>query len=118
MHNPFQEIAERLNSIESILADLQKVATSATTPIEPELLDVAQAASFLRLTTQTVYDKVHARTLPHVKQGNRIYFFKDELIGWLKAGRQQTVEQQTDQAREVIAASVARRQRKGGRSSS
>lgn len=87
MNNPFQELADRLSRIETLLADHLANTPGRVTGTEPELLDVAGAAEFLRLSTQTIYDKVHSDTLPYVKQGNRLYFFKDELVGWLKSAR-------------------------------
>lgn len=91
MNNPFQELADRLGRIETMLADLTNQPTNPASA-ETELLDVAGAAKLLRLTPQTIYDKVHNDTLPHVKRNARLYFFKDELIFWLKAARPTTAE--------------------------
>ncbi|MBR8840980.1 MAG: helix-turn-helix domain-containing protein [Stigonema ocellatum SAG 48.90 = DSM 106950] len=112
MNNPFQELADRLLVIESLLINITQLAVTESPKVESDPLNVAQAAQFLGLTNQTVYDKVHKGTLPHVKQGNRIYFFKDELIQWLKSGRQKTTDDLVAQTKAIVTSSGTTRRRK------
>lgn len=115
MNNPFQDLADKLNNIEGILQELKQSPIYTPTNAETELLDVSQTAQFLRLTTQTVYDKIHNGTLPYVKQGNRIYFFKDELILWLKSGRLKTDDLLQEEVREITSTALSTRQRRRAR---
>ncbi|MVM29300.1 helix-turn-helix domain-containing protein [Spirosoma sp. HMF4905] len=115
MNNPFQELADRLANIESLLTGLAQSPALTPTKIESDPLNVSQVAQLLGLTNQTIYDKVHDNTLPHVKQGNRIYFFRDELIQWLKSGRQQTSDELQAKASQVVGTTLSTRRRRGGR---
>ncbi len=38
----------------------------------------------------TIYSLCHQRLLPHSKQGKQLYFSRNELIEWLKAGKRKT----------------------------
>ncbi len=51
--------------------------------IIPDILDVKQAAEFLRLKIATLYEKTSEKTIPHFKKGKKLYFKRDELQDWV-----------------------------------
>ncbi|WP_207430570.1 helix-turn-helix domain-containing protein [Sabulibacter ruber] len=55
-----------------------------------QLLTITEAAKFLSLAKQTLYGLVQRRAIPVCKQGKRLYFPKDELTEWIRAGRKKT----------------------------
>lgn len=55
-----------------------------------ELLTVGQTAEFLSLTVPTVYLLVRKKEISVCKRGKRLYFLRDDLIGWVKLGRLKT----------------------------
>lgn len=81
------ELHEKINRIERLLLERQEPAK------EEEILTVAQAAAFLKLSVGTVYLKVSTSEIPVNKRGNRLYFYKSELEEWIKGGRQKTVSE-------------------------
>ncbi|MHB8258705.1 MAG: helix-turn-helix domain-containing protein [Bacteroidia bacterium] len=56
----------------------------------PEILDVKQAAEFLRLKITTLYEKTSEKTIPHFKKGNKLYFNREELQAWVQEGKVKT----------------------------
>jgi excisionase family DNA binding protein len=51
---------------------------------EPEpWIGVPEAATHLACKPQRIYDLVHARAIPHRKDGSRLLFRRSELDGWL-----------------------------------
>ena len=38
----------------------------------------------------TIYALVSARQIPHLKQGKRLYFSRNDLIDWLRQGKRKT----------------------------
>jgi hypothetical protein len=66
------------------------IADSVSSPIASESnedvpLNVEQACHFLGdMPKPTLYFKCSKGDMPHVKQGGRLYFFKKELVGWLR----------------------------------
>lgn len=48
-------------------------------------LNVDQACQFLGdMPKPTLYFKCNKGDMPHIKQGGRLYFFKKDLINWLR----------------------------------
>lgn len=56
-----------------------------------ELLTVSDAAKLLKLSVATIYTKVCKNEIPANKQGKRLYFYRTELLNWIKAGRIKTI---------------------------
>ena len=57
-----------------------------------QLLTVEQASQFLSLSVPTIYSKVSRGELPVCKPAGskRVYFSKEDLLKYIKKGRQQT----------------------------
>jgi excisionase family DNA binding protein len=55
-----------------------------------EILNIQEASKLLNLTVSTIYSKVCKREIPVKKQGKRIYFYRHELMKWIKSGRVKT----------------------------
>jgi excisionase family DNA binding protein len=64
----------------------------------PDILDVKQAAEYLRLKITTLYEKTSEKTIPHFKKGNKLYFKRDELQAWVQEGKVSTYEEMQSQA--------------------
>ncbi len=81
------QLHEKLENIERLLnaQSNQNPTTSQST-----LLTVREAAEFLSLAVPTVYSMVSKGKLPYMKRSKRLYFDRDELLAYLKKGRQQT----------------------------
>jgi len=56
----------------------------------PQILDVKQAAKFLRLEITTLYEKTSRKLIPHSKRGNKLYFNSSELKAWIEQGKVKT----------------------------
>lgn len=93
IHNPFEEISERLQRIENCLAALKNDRTAKSDPKEEKFITISEAASFLHLAVPTVYGLVHRSEIPVYKRNNRLYFSEVQLINWIKAGRRQTTQE-------------------------
>jgi hypothetical protein len=55
--------------------------------IDNDLLDLREAAAFLKRTPRALYNLVHKGKLPHFKHCNRLRFSKKELEASIKASR-------------------------------
>lgn len=60
---------------------------------EEELLNVEEAAAFLKVKADTIYAWVHMRRIPFRKHGSRLVFSKWELQEWSKAQAVRPLEQ-------------------------
>jgi len=67
-------------------------------PISDKLLTIQEAAELLHLSVPTIYGLVHRLEIPVSKKGKRLYFSKEELTKWVKAGRRKTIDEITSEA--------------------
>ena len=82
-------------------------------PPPDELLTAVQTADFLSLELSTIYSLVNQKAIPYMKpNGKRLYFSKQELIGWIKSGRKKTVSEMASDATNYLRKSPKRKEKK------
>jgi excisionase family DNA binding protein len=100
MNNPFEVIEARLDSIETLLLDLNHKPIERIQEVDKnELLTVQDTAKFLTLSVATIYSLISKGEIPVMKRSKRCYFSKVDLINYLKQGRRKTnleIEQEAD----------------------
>ncbi|MDX2190512.1 MAG: helix-turn-helix domain-containing protein [Bacteroidota bacterium] len=103
MNNPFELIEARLDNIETLLLDIKHQPKSQSEqPQSDELLTVQDTAKFLSLSVPTVYTLISKGELPVMKRSKRCYFFKVELINYLKQGRKMTLAETAIEAENYL----------------
>ncbi len=86
-------ILNKLTVIESLLEEANQ-----TKP-----LTLLEAAKFLNLSQSHLYKLTSERKIPHFKpSGNNIYFYKSELLQWLKRNPARTREETEEKAASYI----------------
>lgn len=70
-----------------------KNQTAAASPPSDKILTAGQASKFLSLSRDRVYRLTQKKAIPHMKRGTRTFFSEQELIAWLKEGRQKTIKE-------------------------
>lgn len=50
------------------------------------LLTLNEVATLLGKSSSTIYAMTSDKRIPYHKRGNKLYFFKDEIIGWIEQG--------------------------------
>lgn len=94
--NILKRIDERLDIIEDILIDrIQKEAP------EMDFIGANEACEILKISLATLYSKVSLREVPFYKKGNRLHFSKLELIEWIQEGKNKTIDDINEKAREI-----------------
>ena len=89
------QLTNELQELKNLL--LQKVNSN------PEIetpLNIKDVSKLTELSLPTLYGYVQRNEIPFYKKGNRLKFFKSEIIDWIKTGKQKTikeVEADTDQ---------------------
>ena len=73
-----------LNSIRTVLNEKSLKLTPHHN--EERFFNINEAASFLRLATQTIYGFTSKREIPFIKKGKKLYFKKSALEAWLAEG--------------------------------
>lgn len=88
----FDQIPVMMNKIHDKLEHLEKLILRFSNVEEnkEEILNIQEASKLLDLSVSTIYSKVCKREIPVNKQGKRIYFYRHELMKWIKSGRVKT----------------------------
>jgi len=90
------ELFYKLDKIEQLLNN------QINQPETDNLLTIQEAGELLKLTVPTLYGYVHRSEIPYSKSKKRLWFSKQELIEWIKAGRKRTVSEINSQANELL----------------
>ena len=62
-------------------------------PEQEELpISVEEVSAITGLSTKTIYLKAADRSIPSMKRGGRLYFYKSEVLAWLKKGKRKMKE--------------------------
>jgi hypothetical protein len=62
-----------------------------TAPLPKKPLCIDDAAALIGLSKHTVYGKINE--IPHIKKGKKLIFFEEDLINYLKSGKQKTISE-------------------------
>lgn len=90
-NNPFKTLNDKLDKLQYSFDELQTNSDSAI--LEPDLLNVKQASTFLKQSEGTLYNNALKGTIPSYKKFGKRYFLKSELLDWIKKGKQKTKRQ-------------------------
>ncbi|WP_420151523.1 helix-turn-helix domain-containing protein [Spirosoma sp.] len=78
----FQQLQDDVYTIkEMVSALIEQQSPPVPAPIEYKPLSISDAAEFLGIAEQTIYQNI--KRIPHRKKFGRLYFFKDELLAYL-----------------------------------
>lgn len=88
--NPFELIDARLSDIERLLIDIKHRPHDDVTN---DFLTISEAARFLELSKSTLNNKVSRAEIPVMKRSGKVYFYRQDLIEYLKSGRRKTIDQ-------------------------
>jgi excisionase family DNA binding protein len=88
----FDQIPVMMNKIHDKLEHLEKliIRISIVEENKDEILNIQEASKLLNLSISTIYSKVCKSEIPVNKQVKRIYFYRHELMKWIKSGRVKT----------------------------
>jgi excisionase family DNA binding protein len=111
--NDFLLTPIRLNELETLIENSVRKALITKAEQHPspadELMTIEQAADFLSLTKPTLYSKVSKGELPVMKRSKRLYFSRQDLIDYIKAGRRKSNAEIASSADEYLTQKKKRR---------
>lgn len=91
--DPEEERNKTLKGIEVLLNDFknsfeQNPQTQIETPLQ-----IDEVALMTGYTKPTLYLYCQKNTLPHYKKNGRLFFFKSEIVEWIRKGKQKTLKE-------------------------
>lgn len=84
--------------LEELILKSIKTALQLHTPLKTatpykHIFDANEAAQFLQISKHTLYRMTSNNEVPHFKRGRKLYFKRSELLKWIEAGKQKTVDE-------------------------
>lgn len=80
MENPFEIILEKLDRIEKAIEKLNSNDPLAHTNNPMNIKDLS---AYLKMSASAIYKFTSAGTIPHYKNGKRLFFKRDEINEWI-----------------------------------
>jgi excisionase family DNA binding protein len=84
-------VAEILKGQSELKALLLQKAEPQPEPDNP--ISIKEVAELTGLTVPTLYGYCQRNEISYHKKGNRLYFFKSEIIEWIKTGKNKTLKE-------------------------
>lgn len=88
-----EAIAEMYKKMSALERLIHKHFNTPKEEQKEKLMSIKDASKFLNLSVPTIYSKVSRNEIPYMKRGKRLYFSNKDLMNYLKAGRNKTIEQ-------------------------
>jgi len=90
--------------VASLVHEISQIKKLLTNKAQPEDLpvNIDTACLILGLTKPTIYRYTSEGTIPHMKKGKRLYFYKKDLVKYLESGRVKTKAEIIDSADEYL----------------
>ncbi|AUC82259.1 helix-turn-helix domain-containing protein [Lacinutrix sp. Bg11-31] len=82
------DVAEVKKDLKELKALIEKAETKSLTD-DPQTID--EIVKLSGYTKPTLYGYCQKNTIPHHKKNGRLFFFKSEIIDWIKEGKQKTI---------------------------
>lgn len=101
----FDNLPQAVTQVFNKLETIERLLLSKGSEPQPEpdaLLTVQQAATLLNLSVPTIYGLTQRAEIPVCKRRKRLYFSKQELTDWVRAGRKKTLAETAAEATQYI----------------
>jgi len=92
-------LSDKMDAIDRKLDLLISAPQEATD--QHTVLDIKEASELIGKTIGTIYSLTSQKAIPYSKRGNKLYFFKDELLAWIKAGGKADIDFRNDDNRDA-----------------
>ena len=91
----FEQLPKAVTILTNEISELKKLLLEKSdSKIESNNpLKIKEVAKLTSLTVSTLYGYVQRCEIPFHKKNNRLYFFKSEIIDWIKTGKQKTLKE-------------------------
>jgi excisionase family DNA binding protein len=71
----------------------QQLAAISNEPKEELPINIVEASKITGLAKATIYSKMSRREIPGYRRGNRLFFYRSELLQWIRTGKRTTKDE-------------------------
>ena len=80
------ELLTKVDYVISRLDEKKDADGSSPTQDDDQMMTMDEACQFIGKKRSTMYSLTSERRIPYRKRGNKLYFFKKELVDWIQSG--------------------------------
>lgn len=80
MENPFEIILERLDRIEK---EIEKLSANDPLANANDPMDIKALSAYIKTSPSAIYKFTSEGSIPHYKNGKRLYFKREEINEWI-----------------------------------
>ena len=80
------ELLGKVDYLISRLENLKDADNASDREQENQMMTMDEACKFIGKKRSTMYSLTSERRIPFRKRGNKLYFFKKELVEWIQSG--------------------------------
>lgn len=91
-----QDVAEVKKDLKDLKAFLLIMAESQIQADDPKPIE--EIEKLTGYTKNTIYGYCRENKIPHHKKNGRLFFFKSEIIDWIKEGKRKTIQEVEEDA--------------------
>ena len=91
----FEHLPKLVADLKTEVKEMKALLLQKAEP-QPEInnpIGIKDVAKLTGLTVPTLYRYCQQNEIPYQKKGNRLYFFREEIVAWIKTGRQKTLRE-------------------------
>ena len=112
MENPFKSIEQKLDRLQFTVDELQ-IINQSKNKSDSDILGVKEASKLLGLAEGSLYNMALTGKIPSYKEFGKRYFFKSELIDWIRKGKKKTKEKLIEEVNQNLSDLKKAKGRKG-----
>ena len=80
------ELLTKVDYVISRLDEKKDAAEASENTNDDQMMTMDEACQFIGKKRSTMYSLTSERRIPYRKRGNKLYFFKKELVEWIQSG--------------------------------
>lgn len=82
------------------LAEIKLLVQKEDVVVAPKKVPIGinEVSALIGKAKPTIYTLVRERKIPCYKNGKKLYFFEDELLGWISKGKKKTLQEITEES--------------------
>ena len=88
LREEFDQLKEQIEELKILIIKEKQVVKEVENPLR-----IKEVAKYLTKSTATIYGYVQQKKIPHYKRGNKLWFFKTEILDWIKTGKVKTTKE-------------------------
>lgn len=81
-----QAVSLLIKKVGQLTEKVEEALGSTAQPKGRRLLCLEEVSTLLGKSASTIYAMTSEKRIPYHKRGNKLYFFEDEIIGWIEQG--------------------------------